>query len=359
MLLNAIRRLLPFAQAFGAVAACVAMIDVGMSRVTTLAPDWLPHRFAGTGFIRDIDQRVAAASTAYSTGQVSSNTPLVVLVGLSNLREGVDLGRLADSTGLDARYLGLCGAGGVLNTMIRQCETLLASDLRPTLAIIGTTAFLPVDPVVVYAGSDDPRSDAGSTPSSLRDRLRTIANLSWLRSRRGDVRMAVEDEFAAVHFELVRAMGESSSRNPLTDPWREMIRLGLPDSVTEDARSTQLAAYDARGLFDPLSYQHPSVTAELDGLGLLIDALRDRGTNVVITLLPESSELRKRVPVVAIDLFRESISPRLDRGGDDIIDLRDFLDDDSFADISHPNAVGRIRLSDRLGQLIKDRIATK
>ena len=97
MLLNATRRLLPFAQAFGAVTACVVMLDACLSRFTSLAPDWLPHRFAGTGFIRDIDQRVAAASMAYSTGDVSRKTPLVVLVGLSNLREG---GRSRPSRGV-------------------------------------------------------------------------------------------------------------------------------------------------------------------------------------------------------------------------------------------------------------------
>jgi hypothetical protein len=353
---NAARRVVPFVQSIGAVVACVVIVDAALSGLTSLDPEWLPHRFAGTGFVRDIDQRVAAASMAYATGEVPSDAPLVVLLGLSNLREGVDLNRLSSATGLDARYLGLCGAGGVLNTMIRQCESLLASDLRPALAIIGTTEFLPVDPVVVYAESEASRSNAPSPAPSLRDRLRSIANLSWLRSRRGDLRMAAEDEFATMHFALVRAIGDASARNPLTDPWREMIRLGLPESVTDQARATQLAAYEGRGLFDPSAYEHPSVTAELEGLGLLIDSLRERGSEVVVVLLPESTALRDRIPAIAVDRFREAIATRLPRQDDDIVDLRAFLDDDGFADISHPNSVGRLRLSDRLSELIRDRM---
>ena len=169
--------------------------------------------------------------------------------------------------------------------------------------------------------------------------------------------MAVEDEFATMHFELVRAIGDATVRSPLTDPWREMILLGLPESMTDRARATQLAAYKARGLFDPASYDHPSVALELEGLGSLIDALRGRGTDVVVALLPESSDLRPTIPEVAVDRFRESIAPRLARGVDDIIDLRDFLDDDGFADISHPNTAGRTRLSQRLAELIKSRLA--
>ena len=171
--------------------------------------------------------------------------------------------------------------------------------------------------------------------------------------------MAAEDEMAALHFDLVRSIGDTSARNPLTDPSREMIRLGLPETVTDDAKATQLNAYRARGLFDPVAYEHPSVRSELEGLASLIGSLRDRGAEVVVALLPESSDLRSSVPPIALDRFYQAVAPALPARADDIVNLRDLLDDDGFADISHPNSKGRRQLSERLAVLIEARLRNR
>ncbi len=82
--------------------------------------------------------------------------------------------------------------------------------------------------------------------------------------------------------------------NPTTDPWREMIHLEAPERATEATFREQLASYENRKLFDPVTYDSPVARQQLDSLIRLIGQLQARGARVVVVVMPEHSELRRR-----------------------------------------------------------------
>lgn len=73
-----------------------------------------------------------------------------------------------------------------------------------------------------------------------------------------------------------------------------MIHLEAPEHTTEATFREQLASYENRKLFDPVTYDSPVARQQLDSLIRLIGQLQARGARVVVVVMPEHSDSAAR-----------------------------------------------------------------
>src|SRR5438105_4477830 len=129
-------RLAPFVRVFAwTCALCIGVNVVLRALEPTPVLAWLPKRVAGTGFLEDNEQRVAGALEEYRKGLIASNTHLAAIVGISNVREGVDLHVMNQVAGPDWHVLGLGGSGLGVRDVAEDADVLLSSDLKPDVVI--------------------------------------------------------------------------------------------------------------------------------------------------------------------------------------------------------------------------------
>ena len=332
-------------------AVVVVLLNLLMNLSVNVAPGWLPFRMAGAGFEIDIEQRVAAAESQYRDGSLREQKFLCALIGLSGLREAADLKLMTTASADVCRYIGLSGAGVAIDTLTKQTRGLLSGSLRPDVAVIGVSDFLLIRPPPPKLGADvaSPWADAARR-GDIRQLAKLVRSYVWFVDRRRDINGAVEATLMDGKQTMLRLLGAdaASRHNPLTDPWREMIRLDVPEHASEAALRSGIAAYEARTLYDPASYEAGRIQPQTQALNELIRKLRARGTKVIVAVTPQHSRLRARVPAEAMRALRAGLDGAFDTNSPPLLDLRSAVPDSGFADISHVNVHGRAIMSQLL-----------
>jgi hypothetical protein len=343
--MQAIRRLLPVAHIVLLLLIAMIAINQVMLTVAHAYPDWLPYHMEGAGFTEDIAQRVAAAEYRYPS-DAAHGQYLCALLGLSSFREASDLQLMTRLTDDKCRLLGLCGAGPSLEDIADQSASLRDSTLRPDLVFIGINEFHQAKPTAeVAAANARERVTFGHAliHGDVRGIFKPLRDNIWFYQRRQDVSLESESVLLNAKVKIVHAMG-ARMENPTTDPWREMIHLEAPERATAATFHDQLVSYGNRKLFDPATYDLPIARQQLGTLTQLIGELQARGATVVVMLMPEYSELRQRVPPIALERLRASLR-QLGNNTPAVVNFRDALSDDDFSDISHVNVSGRADFS--------------
>jgi hypothetical protein len=343
--MQAIRRLLPVAHIVLLILVAMIAINQVMLAVAHAYPDWLPYHMEGTGFTEDIAQRVAAAEDRYPN-DAAHGQYLCALLGLSSFREASDLQLITRLTNDKCRLLGLCGAGPSLEDIADQSASLRESTLRPDLVLIGINEFHQAKPTAEVAAANYRERvtfKEALMHGDMRDILKPIREKIWFYQRRQDVSLESESVLLNAKVKIVHAMG-TRMENPTTDPWREMIHLEAPERATAATFHEQMVSYGNRKLFDAATYDLPVARQQLDSLIQLIVELQARGATVVVVLMPEYSELRLRVPPIALERLLASLQ-QLGNNAPAVVNFRDALSDDDFSDISHVNVNGRADFS--------------
>src|SRR5258706_5628795 len=98
---------------------------------------WLPKTVSGNGYLEDARARVSEASEEYRNGRLKPDNHLGAFVGISNVRQDINLGVIADGAGPEWRFIGLAGAGLGMGDIARHADVLISSDLRPDLVVLG------------------------------------------------------------------------------------------------------------------------------------------------------------------------------------------------------------------------------
>ena len=339
------------------------IVNIILNVSSTLWPNWIPEKMSGAGFQKDITQRVHAAEKAFTSNAQLQNQKLCVFLGLSSQRESVDLATLTDIDGIDAKYLGLCGAGLSMATMTQQSSALFDSNLNPQLAIIGINLYHQVDPLVIakLKQADAPVVTKTGLPiitpllkGDIRKTWHQTRQRIWVYQRRRDVNTVLTENLAAINTQMLNLFGTSSSSgsDEVTSPWREMIRIDGPEKASKATYKAQTQSYANRGLFDVASYEPQLITQEEKALNDIIRELQQRGSTVVIMLMPEYSSLRESVPAVAMQRLAENLQTTFGDTAPEVIDMRDALGDDKFTDISHVNSSGRMAYSKLIAPML-------
>jgi hypothetical protein len=344
----ALARLRPYLQVMLPLALVALLLAVGF-RVLDATPilGWLPKAVSGTGFLEDNRDRVAGASREYREGRVAPGEYLCVIMGLSNVREGVLLDTVAAEAALPCRYLGLGGAGVGMPGLHQHAQALLASDLRPDLVLVGIGPHQMVDTrpkpqglqqgVIAYLRQGD-----------LRNAAISARNWCWFYARRDDVTRAIEATLLDARASLFRLLDVQLQEPEHRSPWRGMIRKIDADHFSEATLQEEEQFCADLGVYDEDTYAKAEKAPEV--LIHVVDELRARGSVVVIVLMPENSRLRNRMPPNALEA---ATTPLRLKYGDEmppILDLRDAIGDSCFVDLAHLNRAGAEKCSRLLGE---------
>lgn len=307
---------------------------------------WLPDRQTGAGFVLDNQQRVASAIADYRAGRVARGDHLVAVTGISNVREGVNVDILRQRLGPSVRVLGIAGAGAGAKAIVENANTLLHSSLRPDMVILGIAPLQMLDtlmtPGVIPAGMPQP---------TVRERLREwVRQGFWIFARRNDISISVDNALLGLRGAMFTALGLRLPAPAVDSAWRPMMRVMGAEHFPE---ATLVAGVDwARsiGTFDRTAYAQARVAPLM--IAQLVRQFHDRGAKVIVVVTPEHTLLRRREPAGIV----ASITDRLKHDSGipnlQVLDMRAYISNAGFVDLSHLNSIGSRRFSYALAEQI-------
>ena len=166
---------------------CSILLNVALIGLdSTPALSWLPHRISGSGFVEDNYQRTTVASEEYRSGRIPSTEYLCAVVGISSIREAMNLEIFSAAIGTGWRVLGIGGAGAGIESVQENAGALLDSDLKPDLVILGVTPLQLLDLMLAKHLNALTREFVAPrlTPPLM---LQTVKSWTWVYTRRQDI----------------------------------------------------------------------------------------------------------------------------------------------------------------------------
>lgn len=311
---------------------------------TAYHPHWLPKQFFGVDFIADNYQRVMSAAAQYSNGDVNPERPLVAILGLSGASEGISIALLDGKVPRDPKYLPLCGGGRNIKEVSIYAAPLLNSGLQPDLVIFAISLFHLLDP----------HPDRKKFADNLRQIQLFQLPGEWFHSKRMDIKHAADAALLNIRITLFRLLENQKDQHTNSDPWREIVRMGLQQLTDQAMWDGRLKEYGNRGYYDATSYKKSAKQMEL--LSKTVKGFQEKGSRVVIVLMPEHSFLRNRIPAVALEMLIATLDTELGGRAPDLIDLRASVADSGFLDISHMNALGRDQFTPFLVKVVRENL---
>ena len=310
---------------------------------------WLPKTMAGVGYLEDSRSRVEGAVREYRDDSFARANKLAAVVGISNVREGVELGVVAQSAGPEWRFLGLAGAGLGIDDVIPYANLLLTSDLRPSVVVMGFGLYQLVD-TRPKPGATQVNALQYLRRGDLRNFATEVRNAIWIYSRHQDISVAVQGGLLGLRSRLFNTFGVelSDSEKRQRTPWREMMKSDWPEHFSRATLGEEEQFFTDLGIFERSTYQNSPKAMGM--LVQLIKQFRERHAEVILVLMPEHSTMQRRVPAEA----REIVEGRLHDAFPDsplrIMDFRKIVGDEGFVDLAHLNHRGSRQFSQTLAK---------
>lgn len=331
------------------VAACLGICVIALNFLLLWIAGAAPRAFAlpeiyleWSNFERAADI-VSALVAAYTPGPAVARKPFLLYTGLSTALEGVDPRSLAANDGCDAPVIGICGTGGSMSDLLALQKALFRSNLRPSVAVVCIhSAWL-----------------AGMFPEFQPDSLNPIAPLrhaDWREVRRRALwwNWIAQNRFYTnqAAFKILYAARVELGTVAAVDPWRVPERIGYTVHQTKAQVQAQMLYLAGLGWFDPQRYAHEQ-DAQSAALRQLIAGLRDRGAEVIVALMPESSAFRTRLPSEPKQYLLAYLRREFGHSAPPVFDFQNTIADDMFSDLLHMNDGGRAAFTIQLARAIR------
>lgn len=279
----------------------------------------------------------AGARVAAMHGQ-----PFSAVVGLSSVRDGVDRDRLAQADP-DHDWIVVCTGGGSITQLRHVARPLLLAEPAPRRVVLGLHAAWLVD-----AGL----AQLPPARGNWLDVRGPVQMALWPWRNRNGMTLLIHHLAGLTRLSVLPRLGVSlpGLYRPSDDPF-------APDYETGDEpagaghMADQLINWTERGWFDPASYRDDAV--EVRRLLSLIDALRTRGSRVLVVRMPESSPWRARMPAEAAQTLMRVLGTRMDP--EDVLDLSTAVPDEQMHDHSHVSATGRAAVTAKIAAFVRRR----
>lgn len=337
-----LRNLAPLVKVGAWVAVLAILLNAALYALSaTPALSWLPDRQTGVGFTLDNRQRLEGAEQQYRDGTVRADKRLGAIVGISNIREAVDLDVLNEELGKNWRFLGIAGAGAGAASIVDNAKILEQSRLRPDLVVVGAAPLETLD--ILLPGAYKPADP------TIREKLKGEAKqLVWLNSRRRDVSVSTERGLLDLRARLFAVADVDLPTADTRTPWRSMLRLmgseRYPDKVFRDG----IVWAHSIGAFDMRSYVDSKTAPQM--LATTLRKLSANGARIVVVLTPEHSLLRSREPLGIAEYLRARLADESGVPSLLLLDYRAAVPDDGFVDLVHLNLSGSKRFTPLLAR---------
>jgi hypothetical protein len=331
-----------------ALAWVLCLVGVAIRPVVGGRPSWLPDSESTVEVpaLRRAAGRVVAAGSDLRRSTLGPEH-LGVLIGGSSLIHGVDPERM--DTGADWRWLSLAPAGAYLRDDCKLADLALEGSVRPgALVFFFTPAHLALLPTIL---DDTTIFDTGDLSFHLRRhewfKAQTdVANLiliPWNRvfPNRTRISSYLRELLLDAQQNLFRSMGYAllAPFAPDPTPWTVAFPYPGAEHMPDGWMEFVYRGLEKNHLFEPSRY--PADSQGLRSLAGTIRRARWLGTEIIIVLMAESSEIRSKTPREPETRLREALHREFGNSGPTILDLRDALDDGAFLDALHTTEHGR------------------
>ncbi|MBU1429993.1 hypothetical protein KKF91_05445 [Myxococcota bacterium] len=279
-----------------------------------------------------------------------------LFLGLSTLRDGVDLPALRAALPDKPPSLSLAGSGGSFERLAYLALPVLEDPELSAYALLVMAHPLWLagwDPMLV----DDEGWGAalsaalGGRLGPLKQRLKADV---WLIKRRLVLTQGLEAAFVEAREVILTALGVHLDLlyPPLADPWARPPSRRDADQAPASKRAAQWAHWTSMGKWEASLYQMRRA-GQLRALGRLVAAAEGKVERVILVRMPEGQALRAAVPEEArTALTSTALSAALGRPVE-VWDLSSSLDEACFFDHAHLNAHGRARLTEALAARLR------
>ncbi len=320
-------RLRPYAVTLVGLVLVLSLADLGLRLVIGSSQRWHPPYFSWH-LVNRSGQQAAAVEQGQSTGVLTS-AGMVVVFGASTVREGLESHLLEEADPQGRLWLIVGGSGSEMKQL--EVYTLPFSGSRAhagTIMIgIHRTMFC----------SDEPTRDPLVGEGLTRRMAKTALRASWLVRNSKQVTDLIKLSLFKVRSSLMRAvgMGALATYRPSEDPWALSANYHEP-RARGDLLARQWRAFVRRCA--PQSYSGNEL--QVAAFCRTVARLRLRCDRLCILLMPETSRFRDEYSLEADQSLAEAlkaagISP------EDVVDMRDRIDDSLFYDYGHLNSDGR------------------
>ncbi len=289
-----------------------------------------------------------AQATYSSTGE---DLPFLLYLGMSTAGEGIEPRLLADPESFYGnRVVGLCGAGGSMDRFRSLADPLFRYNIRPQLTLLCIHAAW----LVGHPSKAPPSSLSLLEAIRLRNVHEFRSRLfwhAWICKNRTSINHAIRTFLFALRIRLDIIPADRG-------PWEAPERHGFPVYARPDFLRYQLDNLQGYGWFDANSYAlHQQ--SQGDALRNIIQELQKRGSEVVIVLMPEQSEIRNKIPTVARNFLEQTLATEVDGTVLPIWKFVDAIPDEMFSDYFHMNDAGRFEFSTQLANRLRTHLASK
>jgi hypothetical protein len=311
----------------------------------TRALDWLPDRSSGIGYLLESRQRVEAATAAYEAGTIAADRPLVAIVGISDVREGVRLDVLGPAMRQQWRFIGVAGAGAGFASVQEQASLLLDGQLRPDLVIIGVSPMQMIESVdfergaaeVTKAGAGDL---LGKAKSELRDAL-------WFARRRSDLVGWLDRTLLEARSGFERMLGHQTTIDTRS-PWRPMLRTLGAEHYPDDVVRRGLMVVESSGARDLKTFENS--TAPFVEAGKLVRRFKAQGSQVIVIIMPRHPWLEAIMPPSVDEIIESRLRFESMDAALVVLDYSEAVAADGFVDLVHLNTPGGERFTKQLAR---------
>jgi hypothetical protein len=335
-----------------AAAVCNAALYFGFGKDPAMFDN--PDRQLAWSQLERSGAQVAGVELQMRRAGTDSQPDFGVIVGQSTTMRGIDPLLLQEHVQPQMPWLLVNGFGSSFVKLNYYSQTLLASKLRPSVVVLGLHETM-------LAGQDRanrPRPENGDQVESaqpeqrqgLRRRVKHLVALHWVRKQRKNISHFTNMSLFEMRLSLQKTLGSGAVGlfQPDRKPWRTP---GRKQNVGK--RKEQHKGWNNFGWFEAETYDTNNQHA--DAFRELIAGCDDLGVQqIVIVLLPITSDLRGWLPPQAGEQMMSLIDEVSVGRPVRVIDLRDVMPDDVFADYAHLKPAGREVFSRLLAEHLND-----
>jgi hypothetical protein len=340
------------------IAGLALLVNLAAIAITGQVPEFLRRMEA----VNADELTRVAAKIASVEARARAADDLAIVAGFSTAREGIDPALVEEGVHHRLRVLNLGSSGGSFRELNAYFDSLFRSELRPRLLILAVHPVWLAGRVVQAPTAPSPREvmsiaarEGVWTAEALSAARALITRWLWPLENQRRINTILRSELLLLRIRLGEAFALSARelfKSSTEDPWKTRI-IYTADRASDEFLARQMEYWEAFGWFDANRYS-ASGTEAIE-LAELLRKARSASARTALVLMPEPSDLRRRVPPDA----ERSIHQIVSKAGADVavINLREALPDEFFHDHAHANKAGRECLSaiiaDRVSRLLQ------
>jgi hypothetical protein len=336
-------------------------VELGLSWAAGPEPGWLipEHIPMGWDEVEGNESRVSAAGLQCERKAGVSSKELVVFLGKSTLRHGIEPAIFNANDRFGMSYMVIWGQGEGVQDLLLLARPFFHSSLTPKLVVIG------IHPAYLVGRLTAPASPRLNPFSAIARRewaeaSEAFVRCCWITEQRTNISHLVRGTMFRARERIFDEchLNADAFCAPVADPWLPQYPV-LPQSRDDDdAISLRMRRFEEFGWFDQRHYDEYGPQMSLL-LVQLVYGFQCRGSQVVIVLMPEEKVIRDRVPQQASSYLTRAIQDALGDSAPAVWDYRSTIPDSEFLDNIHVNDQGRERLSRLLAEAVNQYLEKK